>query len=214
MRVIQPYVATPSVTETPVTQPHRNRFSTARTAGQMPVWTPKGLQTADFADPAGSGPMIKTGVEENRRPGFKDLVDIINPLQHIPLVGVAYRKLTGDDISPTAQFMGGALYGGPIGAAAAMADIAIKEKTGQSVGERFLYRNSDETTLNGAPVTQLAARWKDEPRMAGSTPVWGQDHAIASSRMPTTVVPGGSLSPETNFAMLLNTLSDKTPNIS
>jgi len=31
---------------------------------------------------------------------FDDLVDTLNPLQHIPVVGEAYRGMTGDGISP------------------------------------------------------------------------------------------------------------------
>ncbi len=31
---------------------------------------------------------------------FGDIVDIINPLQHIPVVSTIYREMTGDDIGP------------------------------------------------------------------------------------------------------------------
>ncbi|MDE2336023.1 MAG: hypothetical protein KGL10_01805, partial [Alphaproteobacteria bacterium] len=54
--------------------------------------------------------------------GFmKDLFDIINPLQHIPVIGALYRHITGDTISPEAEFIGDALYGGPVGGAVAAA---------------------------------------------------------------------------------------------
>ena len=38
---------------------------------------------------------------------FFDLLDIINPLQHIPILSGLYRKITGDEISPGARMMGG-----------------------------------------------------------------------------------------------------------
>lgn len=44
---------------------------------------------------------------------FGDLLDVINPLQHIPMVSSIYRAVTGDEISPGARVAGGALYGAP-----------------------------------------------------------------------------------------------------
>jgi hypothetical protein len=58
---------------------------------------------------------------------FADLVDIINPLQHIPVIGTLYRKLTGDQIDPAMRIAGGALFGGPIGAAFSAVAVAIGE---------------------------------------------------------------------------------------
>lgn len=43
------------------------------------------------------------------------LLDIVNPLQHIPVVGSIYRSLTGDTQSATANIVGGGLFGGPLG---------------------------------------------------------------------------------------------------
>ena len=45
---------------------------------------------------------------------FGDIIDVINPLQHIPVVSTIYWELTGDKISPAARMAGGALFGGPI----------------------------------------------------------------------------------------------------
>ena len=47
--------------------------------------------------------------------GFADLLDVINPLQHIPVIANLYRAITGDQISPPARMAGGTLFGGPIG---------------------------------------------------------------------------------------------------
>lgn len=38
---------------------------------------------------------------------FSTLLDIINPLQHIPLVSKLYREWTGDEINSTARMVGG-----------------------------------------------------------------------------------------------------------
>ncbi len=53
--------------------------------------------------------------------GFGDLVDLVNPLQHIPVVGHLYRHFSGDSIQPVIKIAGGALFGGPLGAAISVA---------------------------------------------------------------------------------------------
>ena len=42
---------------------------------------------------------------------FGDVLDVINPLQHIPVVSTIYRAITGDEISPGARVAGGARPG-------------------------------------------------------------------------------------------------------
>lgn len=69
---------------------------------------------------------------------FLDVVDIINPLQHLPVIGTLYRKFTGDAIGPIASVIGGAIFGGPVGAASSLANVAVKESTGRDVGENIL----------------------------------------------------------------------------
>lgn len=58
---------------------------------------------------------------------FRDVLDLINPLQHIPVLGNIYRKLTGDEAAPAIRIAGGALFGGPVGAAFAAANVVVKE---------------------------------------------------------------------------------------
>lgn len=189
MRIFQPLPDALQADAQPVRQ---NRFSVSRTAGTMPVFKPKS-EIAAFTDTA-----VKT-VTDSKKPGFGDFIDVINPLQHIPVVGMVYRKLTGDTISPQAQFMGGALFGGPIGAAIALADVAVRGKTGLSMGDSVLsYAGFD------MPKSPLDAgiRQKEQPRMAGTIPVWSKSN------------PQDHLAPETKFAMLLNDLNSDTPNIS
>ncbi len=71
--------------------------------------------------------------------GFiKGLIDVINPLQHIPVVSTLYRQLTGDEINPVARLAGDTLYGGAIGAAVAMADIATEKTTGHDIGQTVM----------------------------------------------------------------------------
>ena len=69
---------------------------------------------------------------------FWDFLDVINPLQHIPIVNTVYRSITGDEINDTARIMGGALYGGIPGAAMGVANAVVNQATGKDVGEHAL----------------------------------------------------------------------------
>ncbi|MGZ8519674.1 MAG: hypothetical protein ACXWX7_05935 [Candidatus Binatia bacterium] len=42
---------------------------------------------------------------------FGDFIDIVNPLQHIPIVATIYRHLTDDRIGMAPRVIGGALWG-------------------------------------------------------------------------------------------------------
>jgi hypothetical protein len=58
---------------------------------------------------------------------FRDVLDLINPIQHIPVIGNIYRNLTGDLAAPAIRIAGGALFGGPLGAAFAAANVVMKQ---------------------------------------------------------------------------------------
>ncbi len=79
---------------------------------------------------------------------FADLIDIINPLQHIPLISTFYRNITGDTIDPAARIAGGALFGGPIGVALAVANTISNQIDGKDIGERVLalFKGQEEGT--------------------------------------------------------------------
>lgn len=66
--------------------------------------------------------------------GVSDVLDVINPLQHIPFASTLYREATGDSISTAATLIGGALFGGIFGFLGSIASIIIEQETGQSVG--------------------------------------------------------------------------------
>ncbi|MDE3114083.1 MAG: hypothetical protein KGL26_00650 [Pseudomonadota bacterium] len=69
---------------------------------------------------------------------FANLLDVINPLQHIPVVGTLYRAITGDTIQPLEQLAGDALYGGVLGFVASAANLVFKDITGKDVGDTVL----------------------------------------------------------------------------
>lgn len=68
-----------------------------------------------------SAPMPATG-------SFDDLLESINPLQHLPGVGTIYRAATGNEAPIAARIMVGTAIGGPLGflggVAAAMVEVS------------------------------------------------------------------------------------------
>ena len=69
---------------------------------------------------------------------FLDLVDVVNPLQHIPVVNMVYREVTGDTIKGPAMIVGGFLYGGPLGMGAGMVNAVALEATGGTLTDHAL----------------------------------------------------------------------------
>lgn len=65
---------------------------------------------------------------------FGDLLDAVNPLHHLPIVGPLYREWSGDEIGPAARIAGGGLFGGLVGAALSLADVALEEISGDDLG--------------------------------------------------------------------------------
>mgnify|MGYP003629623292 CR=1 FL=1 len=104
---------------------------------------------------------------------FWDLVDVVNPLQHIPVVSTLYRDLTDDTLDPAPRVMGGTLFMGPIGLVASVANVMVEHNTGKDMGGHVLaYFRDDAQPLSTAtaaappaaagtdgtdPVTQWAA---------------------------------------------------------
>ena len=140
---------------------------------------------------------------------FADLIDTINPLQHIPVVATAYRELTGDEMSPQARMAGGALYGGPIGFVASMVDSAIDMATGNDIGGHlfaglFGPDKPAETVATTAPQPSAAAI--TTASLATETrPAKAPVPAPAKSTKRVPAIP--QMSPET-FDALLKSFAD------
>jgi hypothetical protein len=71
-------------------------------------------------------------------PSFADLLDALNPLQHIPVVSSIYRAVTGDEIGHAARVLGDALFGGPVGMLMAGINALVKEATGGEPGDHLV----------------------------------------------------------------------------
>lgn len=142
-----------------------------RAAGSTPPAPPNGA--TDGADE--SGTVSAGGLS------FWDLLDVVNPLQHIPIISTIYRKITGDEISPIARVAGATLFGGPIGAAFALVDAAIEHKTGRDIGANAMAALFPDKPQE-APATAIA-------QAPASPPVHGFAPRIED---PIQLVPSGA----------------------
>lgn len=79
---------------------------------------------------------VAAPVEDDGGFSVSDLLDIVNPLHHIPVVKQVYSAVTGDEIRPELSLIGGALYGGAVGALMPLANLISEEETGESLGEK------------------------------------------------------------------------------
>lgn len=141
-----------------------------RTAGSMPVWGAPQTISEEIAYTAQSAAKITQPENsfaqalraENRSDsaeqpfGFGDIVDMVNPLQHIPLVNLAYRHVTGDEIRPIGKVIGGTVFAGPFGAASALADIGLQEGTGKDMAGHVFAIADDATATQTATQTTTA----------------------------------------------------------
>jgi len=81
---------------------------------------------------------------------FDDVLDMLNPLEHIPVVSSLYRAITDEPIHPVARIAGDALYGGIMGVASA--GIAALG----AIGDEVIAANNDGMSLSGVLVASLS----------------------------------------------------------
>lgn len=166
-------------------------MSVTEATGQTnPSWwsqqCPRG--EADPCDPGTGG--------TNDSMGFGDFLDMINPLQHIPVVSTLYRELTGDTISEPARMAGGALWGGPAGVIGALANSITAGETGGDIGATAMAMLRGEPTSSGAPAPAAMvadASLSDSADMMGALPAGVAQFAAAGQ----TATPALGTSPDT-----------------
>jgi hypothetical protein len=115
------------------------------------------MAEVDFSSPVVNAPALKPAASASASRAddsgfsFDDFLDIINPLQHLPIVSAIYRSLTGDKIGAPERILGDTLFGGIYGLFASLADTAFKAATGDYFGDTML------ALLTGDDGVQTAA---------------------------------------------------------
>lgn len=125
---------------------------------------------------------------------FGDLIDLLNPLQHIPVVSTVYRAITGDTIAAGPRLLGGALLGAPFGGAligtglgfaTAAANTLIERKTGKDVGQHLLALLHTPKNLEGPPIVVAAKAHIPPPAFSEVPPALKDDQKASLHSTPT-----------------------------
>lgn len=130
------------------------------------------------------------GVEIRGEMSFGDFLDVINPLQHLPIIGNIYRELTGDTIKTSSKVLGGMLYGGVVGGMASIANAVVEEAQGKDLGDQIMASLGfgGDSTASGAQ-TEVAAKPAAKPE---DTAVAGALAALQGSSASAAAQPTGS----------------------
>jgi|GEM_PF-2233804 len=101
---------------------------------------------------------------------FGDIVDMVNPLQHIPLVGSLYREITGDDMRGSSRIIGGAVFGGALGAASGLANTISENETGKDISQNAMsaFRGADDNDQNTENNEDTGAMKRNEQILASA----------------------------------------------
>lgn len=116
-----------------------------------------------------SAPKPQRTFWQEETPSFDDVLDILNPLQHIPVISNLYQAESGDGSSAGANIAGGALFGGALGALAALFNEIMETETGNNIGGHLLSMFTGEST----PAVQTAQ---------AELPQEAQPHFVSASR--------------------------------
>jgi hypothetical protein len=213
---------TPETPAGPITLADNDRFYLEILAEEdASIEIPPEPHETNSSGPAPTNPTSQTAFFGDDGLTFGDFLDVINPLQHIPVVSTLYRELTGDEISPAARMAGGALFGGPIGFAAATVNSVVEMSTGSDVGETVIAAitggdsaggDSSEpkavATADSIPATIAASVQSPAAPVRGPAPVNTRMAPAASSNLAQPV-PKQSVS--TGPASLMNLYKSSTP---
>ena len=117
---------------------------------------------------------------------FDDALDIINPLQHIPIVSTIYRSLTGDTIKPLERLAGDTLYGGIPGFLSSAANLAFQKFTGKDFGDTAMAwlgidGTEPQTAIAAVDITPMKT-------LDGEQPAKVADNTQPAAKKPEAVV--------------------------
>ena len=109
---------------------------------------------------------------------FGDFLDIVNPLQHIPIVATIYRNLTDDRIGMAPRVIGGALWGRLSGLVTGVINSLVEWFTGKDIGDHIYAK------IWGDPAKANAVA-----RAAKSVSEKNPVAAVAAPELTTATVP-------------------------
>jgi hypothetical protein len=143
----------------------------------------------------------KTAGTDSGSSFWDDVLDVVNPLQHLPVVGTIYRAVTGDKIGDLEKVAGDTLYGGPLGLVSSLADLAFEKITGKDFGDTVMAfvgldgEDDSSTTALAAntpkPETETKVAATATPLVATAAPIQlASTMPNIETAAPQTIAPG------------------------
>jgi len=132
---------------------------------------------------------------------FHHLWNVVNPLQHVPVIGTIYRAITGEHLDAVEKIAGDTLYGGLWGAIASVADVAFEGLTGKSFEDTALALFKSDDRVKVASTKVVA------PTITAGSPVLSTD--LPALPAQTDIVAKTALPKGLDVAALTNALSAK-----
>ena len=157
------------------------------------------------AAPALAGEVTASAPKKRSGFSFHDFLDTINPLQHIPVISTIYRAITGDKPSAIADILGGALFGGPIGAASAAINRIIEDQTGDDIGGHLMatlgltHHDATGTTAVTKPSTGASAMTSSKTGIVKPVPAFLVAEAAADRQAGGNPATGANAGQPTAF---------------
>lgn len=155
--------------------------------------------------PFAQGKVDTSAVPQNQvEATWQDALDLVNPLQQIPLVGDVYRSVTGEKISGLARVAGGFLWGGLTGGfvaafTAAYAETHDDQGPGEQAVAALLGTDKGTPVPPAAPVMLAEAR----PPSAAAP----KDSAALAPLQLAALSTPGSAAPEARISVAASTQS-------
>jgi len=145
--------------------------SSIKISGNTPVMVKEPAGKVEIK-PEKTQPAGKSERSEEKSFSLFDLLDVINPLHHIPIIGSLYRSVSGDEIKAPARIFGGGIFGGLIGALSGLVNALFSEATGKDIGEHLL------AFFGGSGEKNLAAAKVENPNAVDGTTVQRSPHSM------------------------------------
>lgn len=142
-------------------------------------------------------PLLTTGADG--KSFFENVLDVVNPLEHLPIVSTIYHAITGNQSGDVEKIAGDTLYGGPIGLLSSVADVAFEKITGKDFGDTMLAMvglGGDDAKDSDTKLASNAAKTPDAEtavtaalNKASLTPATKIAQAATATPLLTTVSP-------------------------
>jgi hypothetical protein len=154
------------------------------------------VKTADST--ATGKPLLTTGADG--KSFFENVLDIVNPLEHLPVVSTIYHAITGNQSGDVEKVAGDTLYGGVIGLVSSLADTAFEKITGKDFGDTMLAMVG--IGGDGDKNTALASNTKKTPDTEAS---------VTAALNKASLAPATKIAQAATAMPLMNTVSPIAP---